>query len=498
MAAHLTDIIERDGLPHLAHVLNGWGNARFHGHHLMEALLPFVHRDQAGRPIILQCDMEGEFHPWQSFAYAVMAGVDPDQPVPPLGVSLRTLAQNSRSLDTREGRELGHLLFALAYLDPDIASQPFSLQGDICDIPTLMAMAVEAHHYGTFEVCRKFHLTEGLCVMAARVAGLEHYRTDAQGFLDGQLDMLLLLGLILEEAKTLTATQRCPQSDSLIQEIRNTLVLGNYLENHCYYAGHIIELAAFAASVGYRVAPEHTSAMAFVLNQLNATLLAALPRVSFLDCFLHLGHYRRAMTLLLALERAETEGRALTRADLARYTVDFDTWSPSTLPRLVDSGPLPPVQLGVYDLAAPSSHPRAAFEEVIAHYAAIAPPTLTARGRFDHFRRIGPPSWPRAFHYELLDYGGAVGVEIHLESDAVRPLAEPVRALTTRVAPRFRAQRVEWDATWWRHRGRLRIIFGSGTSPARIAAGMRLLIELTLPDLDTAASRLRIASAADI
>jgi len=202
------------------------------------------------------------------------------------------------------------------------------------------------------------------------------------------------------------------------------------------------------------------------------------------------------MTLLVALKHADAEGRALTRADLTHFTVDFDTWSPSTPPMLVDDARSAPIQLGVYELAPPLSHPRPAFEEVIAHYTTIASRGLTARGRFDHFRRIGPPSWPRAFHYEFLDYGGAVGIEIHLESEAVRSLAEPVRALTPRVAQHFRGQRVEWDPTWWRHRGRLRVVFGADTSPAAIAAGMRLLIEVTLPELDAAASHLRVASLA--
>ena len=281
MGQHLTAIIERDGLPHLSHVLNGWGNARFKGHYLIEELVPFIHRDQSGRPFILQCDPEGEFHPWQSFAYAVMAGIDPDEPIPPLGVSLRLLAKNSRFINTREGRELGHLLFALAHLDPNIAGVPFSLRGEVCDVPMLMEMAVEAHYYGTFEVCRKFHLTEGLCAMAMKVEGLAHYQEDAQGFLDGQLDMLLLLGVILQETEELIALKKQVSPDSLIQELRNTLVIGSYLENHCYYAGHLIELACFADSFGYHIAPEHRIAMVFIVNELNAILPSYLPHVAF-------------------------------------------------------------------------------------------------------------------------------------------------------------------------------------------------------------------------
>lgn len=490
MTRHLVDIIERDGLPHLAHVINGWGNAQFRNHHLIEELIPFVHRDRMGRPVMLQCDPEGEFHPWQSFAYAVMAGIAPEEPIAPLGVSLRQLAYNSRSINTHEGRELGHLLFALAHLDPDIAGRPFSLKGRSYTIPDLMELAIEAHHYGTFEVCRKFHLTEGLCAMAARVVGFEEYRYDAQGFLDGQLDMLFILGLIIQEASELITAHRPAGPDSLLHELRRTLVIGNYLENHCYYAGHLIELACFAAILGYRIAPEHYHAMVFILNELNAILPGYLPHVSFLDCFLHLGHYRRAMTLLLEVERARAEQRPLTRLDLARFTVDFD--APSLQAQPLPAGIMEPssIETSVYDLEAPSSNPRPEFEAVVAQYASVAPTDLKPRGRFDHFRRIGPAAWPRAVHYELLDYGGVIGTEIHLESDTVRSLGPHIRAFTSRIGSRFPDHRVEWEPTWYQHRGRLRLLFEGGTPPEVIAAGMCALIAETFVDLDSAARNL--------
>lgn len=485
MARHVGDIMERDGLPHHCHVVNGWGDARFQGRPLMDRMAAFIHRDPEGRPFVLQVDPEGDFHPWQSLAYAVMAGVDPDRPIPPTGATLRDLARNSRYLNTREGRELGHLLFALAHLDPAAAGRPFLLEGESCDVPRLMEMAVEAHHYGGFEVCRKFHLTEGLCAMAARVEGLEGYRGDAQGFLTGQLDMLLILGLILREARALIAAGEPAREDSLLQELRGSLVMGNYLENHCYYAGHLVELATFADIFGFDLAPEHRSAMAFVLNELNALLPRYLPHLAFADCFLHLGHYRRAMTLMVELERARAEGRTATRAELARYTVDFDA-----LPAGIDLAGTPrPDDAGVFALAVSSSHPRPEFLRILEAYAPLAPAGFEARGKFDHFRRMGPPTWPRSFHYELLDYYGEVGAEIHLESEAVRPLAGRVRALRDRVASRFPGRPVGWDPAWSRERGRLSVLFDKSCAPDEVAAGLRTLIDETFPELDEAASR---------
>src|SRR5258708_2239000 len=78
MSYHISDIIQRDSLPSLSHVLNGWGDVRIDGLRISDRFEDFLHYDDRGRPCILQCDPEGEFHPWQSFAYAVMAGVDAD------------------------------------------------------------------------------------------------------------------------------------------------------------------------------------------------------------------------------------------------------------------------------------------------------------------------------------------------------------------------------------------------------------------------------------
>jgi hypothetical protein len=495
MAGTLADILERDGLPHHCHLINGWGDARFRGRTLFQGTAAFLHRDEDGEPILLQCDPEGDFHPWQSLAYAVMAGVDPDVPIGDSGATLRSLARRSRTIQTGKGQELGHLLFALAHLDPEAGSPPFHFGDALRTVPELVELAVDAHHHGTFEVCRKFHLTEGLCAVAAEIPGMAGLRADAQGFLDGQLDMLLLLGVILAEARGLLEAGKAPQPDDLIEELRETLVMDRYLENHVYYAGHLIELAAFADSFGYRLAPEHRGAVAFVVNELNRTIPACLPKASFLDCFLHFGHYRRAITLLLEVERAHAAGRRLTREDRARFAVDFDA---------LESAPFEPpaaepvdLDLGVYTLAQPSKPLRPEFAAAVALYAAEAADGLKPRGGFPHFRRIGPPSWPRAFHYELLDYGeegkDEIGAEIHLESDAVQPLAAAVSGLRDEVARRFPGRRVEWDPEWWRGHGRLRVLFPSA-SPAEAAAGMRALIDATFAVLDAPASRLLIAA----
>jgi hypothetical protein len=492
MAQHLSDVLDRDGLPHLAHVVNGWGNAQFRGRRLMERLMGFVHRGAGGDPIVLQRDPEGEFHPWQSFAYAVMAGVGADEPIPPRGITLRALARSSRSLNTPDGHELGHLLFALAYLDPDVNGPPFRLRDRECSVVELMELAIHAHHYGSFEVCRKFHLTEGICAMAVRVRGLEEFRPVGQGFLSGQLDVLFVLGAILSEVSRLSVLDE-RKGGSLLAKLRESLILGNFLENHFYYAGHLIELGTLAAILGYRIAPAHWNAMAYVVNELNATLPAFADRLCFPDCFLHFGHYRRAITLLEKLPGSKQGGDGSTIPGLAEYAVDFDSLGKEMHDRQTHLSTNRRWRgIHLYELEGTSSNPRRHFLEVVKLYAATAQPGLEPRGKFDHFRRIGPASWPRAFHYELLDYGDQIGAEIHIESDAILPLRDPVRLFSERLRTTFAPLHVEWDPTWWKNRGRLRVLYDDSFGAERVVSGMRLLIEATLPALDAVASALPV------
>ena len=486
MSNHISELIHRDSLPHLSHVLNGWGDFSFGGMRISDRIERFVHTDPRGYPHILQCDGEGEVHPWQTFAYAVMAGVDPDVRLGSSEATIRDLALNSRQLKTKQGRELGHLLFALTDLDPGMAGGPFFLEDDACDLPKLMELAVEAHHFGSFEVCRKFHLTEGLCGVAVKIPGFENYREPAQGFLEGQLDILMLLGIILERVRELTTANKEAKPDDLIQELRDALVLGPYIENHFYYAGHIIELAVFADSFGYRIAPEHRSAMAFVINELNQTLPQYLPHAQFVECFLHFGHYRRAMTLFAA-EQGRANRRAFSRTELTQFTADIEGLlrdKDAAFEDRTEEAPPPPM----FQTAHEPVHRREAFERIVAEYEKIAPRNFELRGTRStshHYRRMGPLGWPRALHYELLDYGGKVGVEIHLESDAMRPLQNVVRSLVDKTRTRFPTLHVEWEPEWYGG-GRLRVLFPSETSAATVAAAMVTLINETSPVIDAA------------
>ncbi|HET9166149.1 MAG TPA: hypothetical protein VFP11_09135 [Candidatus Angelobacter sp.] len=485
MQGIVATLLERDSLPALCHIVNGWGDAQFQQKRLVDAMQPFIHWKEKGEPFILQCDPEGDFHPWQSFAYAAMAGVDSERELGNSTVRLRDLVKTSHYINTAETRELGHLLFALSCLDPENSGGAFSLAGKLLDLNALMEAAIDAHHHGSFEVCRKFHLTEGICAAAALIPGLERYREDAQGFLDGQLKVLAVLALVLREAHR---QQTTPAPDCFLSMLRDALVVDTLFENHCYLAGHIIELACFAEIQGYTVTEEHHNLMAFVINELNSLIPAFLPRSSFIDCFLHLGHYRRAITLLAECRDAARSGR---RTDLAKFTVNFDsTFAIQQCGRsdLADSL----LRLTVYELAHPSANPRPYFSSVIEHYAGIAAQGFEARGKFDHFRRMGPSHWPRACHYEILDYGSDVGLEIHLESDAVLPLAPVIRDLRGQVQQIFPDRTVEWDGSWWGKRGRLRVLFPETVPAAVTANAMKMLIDGTHAELEFHASKLLV------
>ena len=478
MRPYLAEIIERDGLPHLAHAIVGWGDASWRGQLLTDRIGPFVSDGTFG-PCIPQCDPEGDFHPWQSLAYAAMAGAEPDRPLGASKASLRDLVRNSRALQTGEGRELGHLLFALADLDPDADGHPFVLTHGTFPVRELMDMAVHAHHFGTFDVCRKFHLTEGICAASSRIPGLESYRPHAEGFLESQMNVLVLFALLLHEIRR---TVDGHAKGDLMQDLRAALRIGNNLENHIFYAGHLIELSGFAQRDGFALTETQASAIAFVLDEMNRTLDEWLTRLSFPDCFLSLGHYRRAATLWAELERARSERRALDRVDLRRYVAAFEDAPEPTAP-----APLAVAPGSVYEVTRTQSQMRPAFAAVLDAYDQIAPgDALRARGKLDHFRRIAPPHWPRALHYEILDHGDAVGVEMHLEHDAVLPLRPLLIDLTDRVRPLFPSATVVWDPRWYKGRGRLVVHHDAHHDAGTIAGSMQTLIDATYRVIDAA------------
>jgi hypothetical protein len=481
MSVHVPEILERDSLPHLSHVVNGWGNATYRAKTMIEYYADFVHRTPEGAPFIFQKDAEGDFHPWQSLAYAVMAGVNPDQEISE-NVTLRDLAMHSRVLNTQAGHELGHLLFALSFLDPHSEGTPFVMDGEEFCLKDLIELARESHYYGSFEVCRMFHMTEGICAAAHRLQAAGKLRSDAQYFLSGQLDVLVVLAKVLHEVEELSGG-RMNSEPLLLSSLREKLIIGNFIENHCYYAGHILELAGLAWLLGYKIAKHHWATMIYVANRLNHDLLPYLAKLSFTDCFLHLGHYRRGLTLLAEICRGTPRHGADLSMFLRKYTSNLPQRATSA--EFSEGGFAP--RPGLYSVESPKSDPKGRLADVINAYTArMENQDFKVRGGFGHFRRIGPPHWPRAFHYEFLEDGSFIGVEVHLESPLVVHLRKVVRDSMPRLASAFPTQEVCWDDNWYRGAGRLRIVFGPDRPPQEIADAMIRLVHVTVSDFDSA------------
>jgi hypothetical protein len=482
MGRSVLDIEDRDTMPNVCHVINGWGNAKLAEGTMIDAYARYVHRNEDGSPHLLQCDNEGDFHPWQSFAYAVMAGVTPDTPIAGAHCNLFDLALGSRSLNTKDGCELGHLLYTAVHFGLP-KETPFLLVDEVRTLSELVDMAIDAHFDGHFRVCRKVHLTEGLCAISALDPAFAEHRETAQGFLDGQLDLLPVLWATLLGARQAREQGEEVVPGSLVHTLRESLVVEGFLENHYYLAGHLIELLTLAHGFGFEATELHWAAARAVVDELNRLLPAYLPEVFFPACFLHFGHYRRAITLLDEL----ADGKALDPSARARFTADFRGFArqPSVVPKAGD---------GIFTFGRSDKPMSEALRRAVDAYRAIAERELGPRGNGAHFRRVLVPGWPRWLHFELFDYASqadpsrqhGLGVELHVE----KPEGTGLFPVLVRIASKLRAARAlpacELDPAWWGNSGRLRICFDDGAEPSAVALALRELIEVSLPMLNAA------------
>jgi hypothetical protein len=480
MRRGITEIDDRDTLPNLCHVINGWGNAPLADGSVLDGYARYVHVTDDGSPGFLQCGDEGDFHPWQSFAYAVMAGVTPDTPIAGANCNLFELALGSRALNTKDGCELGHLLYAAAHWGLP-GDTPFWLIDEVVPLARLVEMAIDAHHDGHFRVCRKVHLTEGLCAIAALDPAFAGQREVAQGFLDGQMDLLPVLCAAVRGARLARERAEPVLPGSVLHALRESLVIEGFLENHYYLAGHLIELLTLAHGFGYEVSPRHWAAARFVVDELNRWLPEYLPQVFFPACFLHFGHYRRATSLLDEV----ADGHSLDAASRARFTADLRGGVRREQPVLLPSGD------GIFNFGRSDPPMRQELTRAVAAYRAIAPAVLAPRGNGAHFRRVLVPGWPRWLHFELFDYGSPVGssstsglgVELHLESAEQPALFAALGRLAVQMKASSLLSSCELDEGGWGGSGRLRRLFPDGSDPETIALALRELIETAKPAL---------------
>lgn len=471
LAKPVRTILARDSLPYLGHVFVGWGNATVDGHPLLDRVAPFVHLDQAGKPYIYQCHPEGDFHPFQTFAYSMMAGVDPDSRVGNRPFTLREIAQNCTVVRTSDMTDLGHMLFSFAEMKLP-ATTTMHFNGQPLNLPQMMEQAVHAHHFGSFFVCRKYHLTEGLCAAAKAYPELAHYQGVAQQFLDGQMDVMLTLSMLIKELE-LVASGATTLAQSRIPALRKALLIGSLLENKIYSAGHVIELAALALRIGYQISPSHRNALQHILNHLNGCILRSLGRFSPMPAVLPLGHYRRALTLYSEL--LKSANTPLARPQLAQYTANFDTCGEVVFDQTID-----PVD-DLYTRAAHAPNVRPYFQSVLDEFSQDNSTGMELYGGFDHFRRLHPDGWPRQVHFEFLDYANQVGVELHFENPDLLPLMDRLCAEIPALQAMFPGMPIEGLRRTDRTEAKIRLFHSAEKNPAHISRSMHDFVSYMKP-----------------
>lgn len=463
----LPRILDKDTLPSLCHLFVGWGDALHDGRRLSPLIGDYVQYDDSGNPFIYQAHGEGDFHPWQTFCYMIMGGMPIDQSLTARS-SLRTVARGSTTIATQAMEDLGHLLFSLAHMDLDDSIVFRFRQGRRgapieLDLFGMIAEAMRAHHFGTFQVCRKFHLTEGLCAVASRIDGLERLRPIAQGFFAGQMDILVLMYRILTLAEQ---PERMSEADrDEVQRLRDALSIGSLFENHFYYVGHLVELACFGLRFGFEMTPTQRNAATACLNICNGLIGRFAGGLARAEVLLPFSHYRRGLTLWPSASAGIVE-------PLDRFTADFDA-----IDALPHGGPN---ASPVFTFASETDQPREVFQAVLAKYACAYPELPPAKGSIRHFRRINPDRWPRQLHYEFLDYGNRVGAELHFENAALVDLLPSVRdSVATLVSALNADSRFEFyfdDG----NAAKLALVFDdSAADPGRVVDAMVELIRAT-------------------
>ncbi len=117
---------------------------------------------------------------------------------------------------------------------------------------------------------------------------------------------------------------------------------------------------------------------------------------------------------------------------------------------------------------------------VVAAYNEIADADMRAVGGASFYRQIRPTDWPKGFatHYEFYRTSKGIGAELHLESDAAKPLNSVLQPLTGATLAADLPVLI-WDPVWSAGRGRLSCRFLPGAEAKDIARAMQELIKRT-------------------
>lgn len=114
------------------------------------------------------------------------------------------------------------------------------------------------------------------------------------------------------------------------------------------------------------------------------------------------------------------------------------------------------------------------------------PPNVT------DFKQVRYKDWPASLQYQFLERNNYIGVEIHLESEKLKPLADILKPYVDIIKDMDefeQAKSVHWDPLWFRNQksggaGRLIIEFPKTTFPSVIVDAMINLIKHTFDDIN--------------
>ncbi|MDZ7271852.1 MAG: hypothetical protein ONB17_09560 [candidate division KSB1 bacterium] len=118
-----------------------------------------------------------------------------------------------------------------------------------------------------------------------------------------------------------------------------------------------------------------------------------------------------------------------------------------------------------------------AFSAVTDAYDRIADEEWRTRGHARNYRQVRADEWPGGLHYEFVNRADEIGVELHLESDAVALLAPHLAALDGQELTS--GLLLEWDPRWCRGRGRLMAKIAKTEKPEVAVKAMQALMART-------------------
>ena len=270
---------------------------------------------------------------------------------------------------------------------------------------------------------------------------------------DGSLDLAILI------------TSDLPPALEGAQLLRDEMLMGRLFENHLYYVGHLVELACFGVRFGFKLTPVQEKAATGCLNICADLINRYAAGMSRAEALLPFSHFRRGLTLWQSvLERRDEP--------LDAFTADFDAARALPMGEAL-------TQSSAFNFAEDADRPSTRLQGALDVFTRRYPELPQPKGSIGHFRRLIPQGWDRRLHYEFLDYGDRIGVELHFESPDLVELLPAVRDAVVRLSDDLDAgplieKHFEADGA-----AKLALVFDEDAPPERIAKAMNALIGAT-------------------